>query len=742
MKTNSFHFKFILSFMLLLLGMNNHVKAADGLTHDTITYSMVSTGDLEDGSYFWESGTLSSGAKYTAFVVDNSNSMMFEGDRSDIVTTQSGGRITSVSVDWAAAGNSLDSKIVVYGKSAPYANNGDEWDDMGTPIDTVVYPNTSVTDLDTHKCAYVMVVGEFEPIVNAIDFGWKKVNEYSITATPPTNGTITLSAESAEPGTTITATFKGKTGRTNYELVSYTIDGVETPLTPAQKTKDEYKVSFKMPSHNVVVSAEFEKAESRVPNKVTITDGKVVGNTITIVSGQECKFEFKADYALSGYGSHDPYQDNVSVGVSNPNMATLSDQTYSSSTGEGSFRLKAYNQGNSTLTFSTIQTDDYKATNITYTIKVIPREVMLVTEYDGKCYALANVLTDGKLAAQEGLMVNGVACLYNGGYSENELKWKVCSKSDGTFTIQNMEGKFLFYDSFKPATLTLTTTASAWGSYTYSDFGAKCYYHGGNAIVYYAPDNLFSSYSYNNYQLADDYSRGAFETSSYRFIDKPELVTIREDLTPGKYSTLCLPYSFIAAEGLTLYNVDSKVVDDDAHQIHFYFCSVDEGELIEAGHPYIIKSTSSVAKVYKVGNEGATPGYYNGLYGTGEEILYWRDVWGQGYPYVLGNVLVITAAGEIKYANNGNGGVNKRRAYMLKDEIPDISECSGNDPVTNAPRRTSLSMEGERVPTALDHVKTADEIDWNQPVYNILGQRVDRSATGVLIQNGVKIFVQ
>lgn len=716
--------------------------AADGLTHDVITYDMVKTGELDDDSYVWENHTLSSGAEYTAYVVDNSNSMMFESDRSDIVTTQSGGRITSVSVDWAAGNES--GKVVVYGKSAPYVNNGSEWADMGTEIATVVYPTTSVTNLDTYKCAYVMVVGESEPIVNAIDFGWKEVNEYSITATTPTNGTITLSAASAEPGTNITATFKGNTGRTNYELVSYTIDGVKTSLTPAQKTKDEYKVSFKMPSHNVVVSAEFEKAKSRVENKVTITDGEVVGNTITIVSGLEYKFEFKADYALSGYGTHAPYQDNVSVGVSNPNMATLSAQTYSSSTGKGSFQLKAYNQGNSTLTLSTIQTDDYKATNITYTIKVVPREVMLVTEYNGKCYALANVLTNGKLAAQEGLMMNGVACLYNDGYSGDQLKWKVCSKSDGTFTIQNMNGKYLFYDSFKPATLTLTSTASAWGSYTYSDLDKECYYHAGNAIIYYDADKLFSNYSYDKYQI-EGYSHGAFETSNYTFIDKPEeVVTIRTDLTPDKFSTLCLPYSFIAADGLTLYNVDNMEVDNTAGQIHFYFCRLDAGEATVPGQPYIIKSTSNVAKVYKVGSETVAPSddtAFNGLHGTGDDILYWRNVWGT-YPYVLGNVLVITAAGEIKYANNGNGGVNKNRAYMFKAEIPDTSACGGNDPVTNAPRRASLSIEGEKVPTALDHVKTADEIDWNQPVYNILGQRVDRSATGVLIQNGVKIFVQ
>ena len=40
-----------------------------------------------------------------------------------------------------------------------------------------------------------------------------------------------------------------------------------------------------------------------------------------------------------------------------------------------------------------------------------------------------------------------------------------------------------------------------------------------------------------------------------------------------------------------------------------------------------------------------------------------------------------------------------------------------------------------------DFLNNATLINWNEPVYNMLGQQVGKGTTGVLIQNGQKFFV-
>lgn len=745
MKTNSFHFKFILSFMLLLLGMNNFAKAEDELIHEVIYYNLLKQkcNPFEDEGKFYLYGDFSvssKGSTYYALVNDEENQFFsFAPDGATrLVNMTSIGRIQTVTVKWG----SNSGTVLVYGSNSAF-DPGEEHSHGTDLIASIEYPNISATISGAYN--YICIEGYDNPMTE-IDLGWKEIVTKNITTHVTSEaGTGTISVHStAEPDEKVTVTFAGGSKKFGpltryYELHSYTIDDVETKLLASEYTASK-TVTFTMPSHDVEISAEFGVKPPRKPNSVIVKSDLLTEKTIKLESGREYTVRFESPNAYPDASPRDT--GTISAKSATSGVATLSDVEYDTSTGVGSFKVAAYNQGTSVLTFSTMQSNDFEATNITYTIKVVPREVMLVTEYDGKCYALANDMSNGKLAAQEGLMVNGVACLYNGGYSENELKWKVCSKSDGMFTIQNMEGKFLFYDTKRPETLVLNSVSNAWDSYTYSDAEVQCYYSSGNAIVYSSVDERFSAHSYNRYLDNSDFSRGAFETSNYTFIDKPEEeITIRTDLTPDKIAIVCLPYSFIAADGLKVYNLDNKVVKTETTD--FYICSLDEGELTEAGRPYIIKSASTEAKVYKVGNESATTaGSHRGLYGTLKDMS-WSSVWGSN-GYTLGNVLVVNAAGEIKYANgsNGNGGVYANRGYMLLNEILPDSDCGGVDPVTNAPRRESLSMEGERVPTALNPAKTADEIDWNQPVYNILGQRVDRSATGVLIQNGVKIFVQ
>ncbi|MBQ7648330.1 MAG: hypothetical protein IJS92_04555, partial [Paludibacteraceae bacterium] len=58
-------------------------------------------------------------------------------------------------------------------------------------------------------------------------------------------------------------------------------------------------------------------------------------------------------------------------------------------------------------------------------------------------------------------------------------------------------------------------------------------------------------------------------------------------------------------------------------------------------------------------------------------------------------------------------------------------------------RKVMYAYNQEDTATSLeDFLNNATFINWNEPVYNTLGQQVGKGTTGVLIQNGKKFLVQ
>jgi len=64
------------------------------------------------------------------------------------------------------------------------------------------------------------------------------------------------------------------------------------------------------------------------------------------------------------------------------------------------------------------------------------------------------------------------------------------------------------------------------------------------------------------------------------------------------------------------------------------------------------------------------------------------------------------------------------------------------DDLMNYSVAATWKYEGSGVPSALENVGEQTALDWNEPVYNVLGQRVPEGTKGVLIQNGVKYVVR
>lgn len=715
--------------------------------HDVINLSWIlSNGeDFGEEAYAFNGASSNTDATYSAYVAHDNGAMQFYTGYHGISVNQAAGYIRVLTINWNE-NTSSESILKVYGHKTQVVKSDDEGDSFfatienptGTLLGTITPSKTQFSISANYQ--YITIVGENNATVNSIDFAWQYIAEYAITPVFASSiqGTITV-ASSALSGSTVSVSFKSKNAP-KAELTSYVIYKTGDPSTiikqdsisEAKQTTNAITTSFQMPSYPVTVSARFQSRPLRDENKATVTSSQenIINDatkTITLISGKEYNFAVALDYASTG----------LSIDVASANTAKISNKNYNVASHSGTFTLTAYNQGNSDITFTAVQSKSKSATKTTYHINVIPRTIMLVAEYNGSYYAAVNTIGE-RLEAQE-VMMNGetVVIAPTGTYSESQLLWKVCSKNpdytednNPEFTIQNMNGEYLNVNTSGIAEFKKN------GSHTWFKNSNRFHYTG-KGIVYYANDGNFASLS------LFDYAFGAKEYENYATATEE---TLRSNLTPDAFSTVCMPYSFIAGAGVTLYNIDD--IETRADGRHIYFCPLEDGEETEAGRPYIIKCESNTAKGLKIGNENASAQFVNGLYGVMNNT-YWYNLWETSVgdnTFENGNVMIFkngtlthvtfdTSKGQV------GGGIAKNSACILISGIPTETSCTETTP-SGAPRRVSAVVENNEVATAVENTLNATNINWNEPVYNIMGQRVARGTTGVLIQNGKKFIAE
>ena len=209
-------------------------------------------------------------------------------------------------------------------------------------------------------------------------------------------------------------------------------------------------------------------------------------------------------------------------------------------------------------------------------------------------------------------------------------------------------------------------------------------------------------------------------------------------LTTGKMGTICVPFnvpmSFVS--GATFYTIESKLVSA-GNLTGLNLAEVTDN--LEAGHSYIFEATGSSIDIY-YGSVSATnasvianDGFVGMLPDDGTSMTVPDGV----TPRTDGCYGI--ASNKLKYvAEGGIATIKPYRAYI------DASELSSGSPAPG--RRVVLvdnSESGEQTYTSVeDLLNGASSVNWNEPVYNALGQRVGKGTTGVLIQNGKKFFVQ
>lgn len=131
---------------------------------------------------------------------------------------------------------------------------------------------------------------------------------------------------------------------------------------------------------------------------------------------------------------------------------------------------------------------------------------------------------------------------------------------------------------------------------------------------------------------------------------------------------------------------------------------------------------------------------YMNLKVDAEEVrpAYWREVNGVEYNEE-------SSGGIMKSCNQDFGGSIPGSEGLVGPDQPDKREYNLTEPVssmtfTNKGEQLGFIMILETVTTGISTISN-DAIELNGPIYNLSGQRVDKSYKGVVIRNGKK-FIQ
>jgi len=164
-----------------------------------------------------------------------------------------------------------------------------------------------------------------------------------------------------------------------------------------------------------------------------------------------------------------------------------------------------------------------------------------------------------------------------------------------------------------------------------------------------------------------------------------EKVTIRSNVTAGKYGTVCWPKSMISVTGATLYDIEKR--DESSITL------IEHTGAVAAGMPCIFEAKGGDIEAVCKGEEETTPLNNNGLYGTLEAMTA-GSLTGN---YFIQNNTVKACNAEATLAAN--------RAYIVLNEISTGgSSAPGRRLTLGVPRGTATDLEAVRTCKDLERV--------------------------------------
>ena len=241
-----------------------------------------------------------------------------------------------------------------------------------------------------------------------------------------------------------------------------------------------------------------------------------------------------------------------------------------------------------------------------------------------------------------------------------------------------------------------------------------------HSILYSSQVGLFKNYKTSN-KSADG------ETGNYSALPivvpavfgDPSYTTVREELAPNAYYTMCLEKAVDAVQGGSVWKIVSKA------QGSLDIILEEVTGTLDAGRPYIFYATSDIFKVVYAGSavlEPVNDEDNNGLVGSFSQA----HIANVNTNYIIYN-------NELYYVNTDNVYVGAHRAYIDMTAVPDYSEPQQG----NAPRRrVTMHTNAPQVATGVDALNASETpvkkiIDGN--LYILRGEKMF-NANGQLVK--------
>ena len=344
-----------------------------------------------------------------------------------------------------------------------------------------------------------------------------------------------------------------------------------------------------------------------------------------------------------------------------------------------------------------------------------PEPIMMVSELDGAYFAVTHEITDSAIDARELIGLNDTY-YYKPGTNTADITWYI-QRGRASNYLSNSTGMYLAVEG---KNIAMRAERFAWtvndaGQFVTAENAGLCYDSKNRAFV--VADKTGNDA--NNWHLSVSASE-----QSLNALQEAKIYT-RGGVTDDQYITICLPYAVSQTflETAEVFNVTGKFVSGS--RVTGVALTPEEG-ILEAGRPYVVHTLSSPLNAYYGEITAAEVVPALGLVGNlSEEPL---AVPAGCYGLSNSRLRLVT--------EGGRATTGQYKAYFDLRDVPEVSS-------TNLPMGSKMiySTDTTETPTDVDALfGNSSQINWQLPVYNVLGIQVGEDATGVLIQNGIKFL--
>ena len=194
-------------------------------------------------------------------------------------------------------------------------------------------------------------------------------------------------------------------------------------------------------------------------------------------------------------------------------------------------------------------------------------------------------------------------------------------------------------------------------------------------------------------------------------------VELGRTFTTTNWATVCVPFAFDDSKFEVKELSDITVTGDHIS------IKLDDASTIEAGKPYLVKATADDAKI--AATNVAMPG------ASVQESSITKD------PYTVS--FVGTYEGESLTSANSNAWVVSKNQLWNVDSNVTVGAYRAYFTVTGTSVKALVFGDEE---TGINNLNVDDDLNKNEVIYNLAGQRVQKAVKGLYIKNGKKVVIK